>query len=1645
MLDPLRTTTQIEDAYRRYLKTIYPFQRDDLRIKFHRQVDSREMLVKGPLLESTPPFETGCSIKDLVHSGVLAPGFQRLCMTGTLPFDRPLYHHQVEAVRRVVSLDRNVVVATGTGSGKTESFLIPILDHLLREEQKGTLAIPGVRALLLYPMNALVNDQLARLRSILQNYPTITFGRYTGETEEEPAKAESKFFSQFPGQNRVKSELLSRKDMRENPPHILITNYAMLEYLLLRPEDNVFFDTMPSNWRFLVLDEAHIYDGAHGTELAMLIRRVKDRVVRSQPGRLRCIATSATLGNGEKDFPDAARFATSLFGETFEYIRNDPNRQDIIPAKRVPITRGPSVWGPGPATLYRSLTDILSRRAETRDAINSPFSVATESAEEVNDFDPWVEEPAVQYNNIGENDETPDLIAVVRPHIPAALLHSLKSAESDSKFLYLLLRDDARLLHLRQKLLEGPGRLFRIAQDIFPEEDHPEEALIHLVDLAARARLSPDTAPLLSARYHVFVRALEGAFACLNHNAHKDKQANLWLRRYEECPECQSKVFELASCKVCGATYIVAARKPASHPGHFLLRQPRVLVEGGEENREYFLIGETIPEHDEDEDAQAFNQIDAEAWTLCTQCGVAAEGVSLQCECSDSTPRISLQRVKAENKKATLSCVACDTHSNSPLLYRFLTGQDAPVTILATALYHQLPPVGPNQPGFVHPGQGRKLLIFSDNRQDAAFFSPYLTRTYNRLLGRRLIYRALSEDPDGRAGHLRVSDAVDIVSQAAEEAGCFDLGQSRVERKKLAATWIMQEFIALDRRQSLEGMGLLYFRLVQPKGFKVPSPLLQPPWNLTETEAWSVICTLLDTLRLQGAVTFLQGTDPRDEAFAPRNRALYCRRNGSDPKAGILSWVPVRGSNRRLDYLKRLLASLNPDLQEEELRRIALDTLGGLWRFLTGPVFKEILSETTLLKQGTVRQLDHRFFELIPCAEPAGYRCTHCRAATWYNVSGICPSNGCKGKLVPFLPSDLETDHYAALYRQMPPIPLAVEEHTAQWNSDEAAKIQQRFVDGELNALSCSTTFELGVDVGDLQAVLLRNVPPTTANYVQRAGRAGRRTDSAAFVLTFAQRRSHDLSYYAEPERMVSGRVRVPYIVLDNEKIIRRHAQAVLLAAFFRKYARSGGYCGSVGEFFDPQAPSTMTSAADRLAEYAKARPADVLEALLRLLGPDLAKTIAAQSWGWLQTGENDGFLDLLDRVQTEVKGELSIYDALIQEARQNDQDAYAARLQATKRTIRSRQLLGFLASRNLLPKYGFPTDVVPLKTDHLIEGNARKLELERDLRIAIGEYAPGSEVVAGGNVWTSAGLVRLPGKEWQAYSYAVCPVCERFHCEVGPLKKCIGCGATLGGKQSGNFIKPEFGFVVGGAPKSTGETAPRRGYAGRVYFSTYEPQNGQQTEPPWNPVKELQRGEIFVTRRYSRFGELVVLNHGPFSRGFRVCHYCGFAIPDLAGNGKVPHKHPITGRDCSNTYLDRHHLGHKFLTDVVEISFGGPGVLQMQRSTWRSVLYALLEGASAGLGIRRDDIDGTLRFVDTTNAPRLVLFDTVPGGAGHTKRIADHLVEVFRSALERVDRDCCGPETSCYECLRSYYNQIYHAELERGKARDFLRKLLNT
>lgn len=1567
MLDPLTSAASIREDYERYLRTTFAFRDRQWTDEFAQALQGDVKLTKGPYLEVSPPYEAGRSPSELIESGLLTPLMERLA--GAMPLDRPLYLHQEQALEKAIRHRRNLVVATGTGSGKTECFLLSILDGLLREEQLGTLKTPGVRALLLYPMNALANDQVKRLRRLLARLPEVTFGRYVGETTQDRRKAEEDFRHRYPHEPRIPNELVSREAMQDTPPHILLTNFAMLEYLLLRPRDSALFDGPTGrHWRYLVLDEAHVYDGAKGTEIAMLLRRVRDRVNGSVRRQIQCFATSATLGRGVDDYPAITEFAQRLFDEPFEWSE-DPLRRDVIGPRRKALR-----FGEPDRPLSSSLRSALLKAHQEGAGTTQLADIARDTRLSLSEY---------------EVQATPE------------------------RFLATLLSRDPAIHRCWDVMQGGSRSLESVAADVFKSSSAQAE-LVDLVALGTRARMDPESAPLLPARYHFFVRSLEGAYVCL-HPEHPSTERRLRLARHEACPSCrpnrEAAMFELGSCRRCGAAYLCGELAPGDR-----LLLPRIGAPLA-----YLLLGKALTEGDDDEDEVALQEAESTGTALyvCPACRRVGPD-SQPCDCS-GVPVIRVSRAEPRRKGDVLRrCLACAGRANSEIVLRVLTGADAPVAVIATSLYQQLPPTADMGNSLV--GEGRKLLCFSDSRQDAAFFAPYIERTYGRALRRRLIHQALRE---AGGTPLRLEELVLPVVRAAEVGLVLDPEASHVTRRSEVRSWLMQEVVAPDRRQSLDGVGLAETRVAFPARFQPPAPLLD--LGLSDAEVRSLLQLLLRTLWSAVAVTFPPDVDVRDEAFEPRNRELGCRLEGCEP--GVIAWLPAVGSNRRLDLLEKVLNAKRSSADPRDLLR-------GLWDYLTSPngPWSKTLASHTDRARGTLWRISHDSLEFAAAGDDAKpLVCSTCRQVQWQDVAGVCSSYRCNGLVTPPTSQVLPGAHYRKLYESLRPIGLVAQEHTAQWTPDEASRIQDSFVRGEVNVLSCSTTFELGVDVGEVEAVLLRNVPPSPSNYLQRAGRAGRRTTAAAFVVTYAQRRNHDNFHYATPEHLIDGVILPPTVYLDNANIVRRHVHSVAFAAFERLSQQPHE---TVSEFF--RCSGQQASACDEFVTWMRGRPAPLGEILGRIVPTQLAHEVGLAEWTWVEAlvtqSDTNATWGWLARAKDDVVGEIAALEAAESEASLAKKHARAAALQRQRRTVETQRLLSFLASRNVLPKYGFPVDVVVLDLARTGDDMAARIELDRDLRIAIVEFAPEAELVAGKALWRSRGLGKRPDRDWPVRGWAVCGICGAFRQGLATPLACTTCGATQNA-LSGEFVIPVFGFVGARADrKQPGEARPPSAGFVEVYFSEYQANDPSRLEPSTDTPK--------VSYRYSRQGRITVLNRGQKGRGFEVCEWCGFGrLPPDGQTRRGPrtaHADPRLLRDCNGPLVHRH-LGHEFLTDVLELRLDVP---RFGDEAALSTLYALL-AATPAAGVRLGEMDGTVFRYSPAHSVALILIDDVPGGAGHALRVSGSLRAVFEAARRNVARCECGVDSSCYSCLRHYRNQRWHDVLTRQAALEVLDAVL--
>ena len=1257
ILDINQWPEQIRKRYENYLKTSFYFKDPSLMASFQEALQEEGSLLKGPFTEEPRNFESGNNARLLAREcfpnkeDELLPALE----------DRSLYVHQEQALRATFLEGQNIVVATGTASGKTESFFYPILFELYRQYLDGVLSAPGVRAMILYPMNALANDQRERLGEICKQLQDAgsgfepTFGQYTGQTPED-AKDRWRNASEREEQ-RLPGELVFREEIRNDPPHILLTNYSMLEYLLIRPDDSPLFDNgRGKHWQFLVLDEAHQYRGAKGMEMGMLIRRLKQRLrAGGREGVFRCIATSATLssGEGEDDKKTVAEFAKELFGEAH----------------------------------YSS--GIVFGKVKT--------------------------------------------------------------------------------------VAEGKPR-----------------------------------------RYHAFLRALEGAFL-----VHKNDQDCVALNRKGECEDGSSaEPLEIALCRECGQHYYVGQERNGKLKE--AVRDP---------SQSDFGVDYYLPTEDGDE------------W-LCRRCGMLSKfRPDCDCEASVHVKKCTRHQDHADQLK---ECAACGYQRGSmgDPVQEIVHGADGPSSVIATALHELLPT------------EKRKVLAFTDSRQEAAFFAWYAQDSYEKLRDRNLILRAIKATKISEEG-LSIDDLRSRLLIQWEHAGMFSSASTHEEKSRQIVTAILREALSIEKRLSLSGVGLVTWFVKVPDELRLPLSMQQAPWHFTEDEAFRLIGYLLDELRMRGAINLPEGTPVGWAEVSPNQNQRAYGLGSPGKRRNVSQWdSPAFAVVKH--FLHRILDKSG--LSYDQKQTTAIRLMKDIWRSLRQLDDEPILALAE--RNGTFR-LNPRWLR-INLAEPGEIReCDTCSTLSAHDIRSICPRNGCPGNLRLVASVRLRNDHYRLLYESdnLPPV-LRAEEHTAQIDPELARKLQDNFKTGRIHLLSSSTTFEVGVDLGDLDAVFLRNVPPEPFNYTQRVGRSGRRNDPG-LALTYCRRNPHDLYHYEDPKnRVIHGTVRPPRLQMKNDKIVLRHMAAVALSAFFRENPwRFQEVESFIQDWSNPRAASD-------LSKYCYGN--NKLKAALSEIVPRNmhGRTgLEDNTWDNRITGPDSRFADV-------EKGVCADYLAMENLKKENyERGMPIDRLSRRMKTIAEERPLNFLSRKAIIPKYGFPVDVVELEI-RSDDGNSNKVILQRDLSQAIAEYAPGGKVVANKLEWESYGVKKVPGKEWKV-SYYQYDRARNFkewpeNGEGGARKK---------------YLIPEFGFLT---PLFTKPSAPQRRamrqYTTRPFFPGFK----EDFQPETRAISGIQ-----ITKAVP--GTLVILCEGKDRQGFLICRSCGAHMMQ----SKVPHKSP-SNSECS-------------------------------------------------------------------------------------------------------------------------------------------------
>ncbi|MCX8037905.1 MAG: DUF1998 domain-containing protein, partial [Candidatus Sumerlaeia bacterium] len=548
--------------------------------------------------------------------------------------------------------------------------------------------------------------------------------------------------------------------------------------------------------------------------------------------------------------------------------------------------------------------------------------------------------------------------------------------------------------------------------------------------------------------------------------------------------------------------------------------------------------------------------------------------------------------------------------------------------------------------------------------------------------------------------------------------------------------------------------------------------------------------------------------------------------------------------------------------------------------------------------------------------------------------------------------------------------------------------------------------------------------PPETYNYVQRVGRVGRR-GHPGFAITYCRRNPHDLYHWANlrtnRDRLLSGRIGAPLLAIQNAKIVSRHVMATVLSFFFRRFPER---FQTVKHFFASlEDPRGVIDLQAFLSDHRK----EIEVSLDAIVPKELHDKLGLGTEDWIER-----IFDKLRDAQSELSSDYKYIREL--ESDCAGKREYKTAEWASKRadTIAGEKTLEFLSRKAVIPKYGFPVDVVELDT-----GPARQsrecfdVQLQRDLSVAISEFAPTSKLIANKKEWTSYGLKKVLDKEWPRKQYKRCSKHNAFmQWEKGQAEPASACDCRY---IRGQYIIPKFGFVTdSNDPQEPRRRWPRM-FSTRPCFAGLSIPNPSTIEfPPQSP-------EVIVQKACP--GRMVVLCEGRKSEGFYICGQCG------AGFLSPPDDHKTAyGKQCPGP-CTQVSLGHEIETDVLQIKFHR-AIEASINPLWfaYSLAYALAEAAAEVLEIPSNDLSAAVAQCEGRQVPPIILYDNVPGGAGLVARLEEETIlrRCLAVAQNRVSGACgCAENTSCYGCLRSYRNQFVHDKMQRGPVFCYLQAIL--
>ncbi len=1633
-----------------------------------------ELWVEGAASSLSSPY----SLANLAAEGQFSQGLLEQ-LQGELPPERRLYSHQAEAILAAPPDHRGVqpalFITAGTGAGKTESFLLPMLNHLWTRPRQGS----GVRALILYPMNALVNDQVHRLESWLSGQDRLSLCRFTSETPESRREARRKQLElgrphlrltrrQARGWEDDQGRELA-PELRRLPPDILITNYSMLEYMLARPQDQCFFGEA---LEVVVLDEAHLYTATLAAEITLLLRRFLERCDRS-PQQILQIATSATIGSGAKEF------AAQLFSRHIEEVV-------LIQGQRAPL-------------------DLATAAPPAAGAL------------------PWLGEETFQISGLGQDREGAEyflesladckqLVRLLEPFVaPEALQSALKTSGGlVCHFLYAALQSAPAYHQLARRLREQPfAPASQLALQVLGRPDLG--TLTALLSLLATARQELHGLPLLPHRLHLLVRAPQGLQVCLNpqcngpHENRFSPYGPVVSPGGELCPHCQSTTLELLRCRQCGQAALGAdLDKGNLRPGKSLvLGQPS--LSGGDLHYSLQLCKLAGPGS-----GPSFRRLGA-----CPVCEAGLEdfhplqsqpglyqSVVAETVYAEIPPLVGQRHPETLPGQGRRLLAFSDSRSGAARLGPQLRMQHE-TKLVRSLLAREL---NQGQQGQVAPLQVQLQQV------EQALASAGLPEVARQALEASAL--SLRQQLEVVQGGLSVGQLAEQLARYPEVCQIYEpvaAEQHQVEswnersldfHHQLVAgqglTSRLAEELAMPLRDTfflLEACGLAEVVYPGLVGLKPPEELwalLPRPCRQQLEPKWpELIAALLDTLRLDRAITL--GDPLTDRDF----------RAGKSPLGNWVTLADFTGRtarHRRRRFLAEVLerAGGPPEQAEEVLAAIfqQLFALGQVSSSLGGYGQRQGLAwlESNPAYRGgdePEKALRIRFAGLQVRQPVQLYLCSRTGRVYPRGPLGCAPAQGCVGTLVPVNPEQLEQHPACTRVRRdilesnLFRLGLWAEEHSAQLAPGEAQRLQELFRAGMRNLLSCTTTMELGIDIGGLSATLLANVPPGKANYLQRAGRVGRRSDGSSVVVTFCRSQAYDQEVFRRFGDFLTRDLRKPTVFLHRPRIAQRHLHAWLLGSFFAQlyspeqqvgamtaFGRMGGFCGL------PTASKSTREQSRRQAEPCVAlMPPEPTPPWWPAAGQNLSVVDAFRAWVEWVADQQDRFQARLqplflgtplrlerstfEQVLKQLEeilygapqgwqdsGWVPVYRQLLSAWEQLSDPAQANSLYYRLKALYESTVIETLGDRQFLPRYGFPIGLQRLRVQEPQEKGDRqedRYRLERAGFLALREYVPGSRLMVGGKVVTSRGLL----KHWTGAAMddafgiraegTECSQGHYYYARSGRLGDCPVCGSAPR-KQHQYLLFPRHGYTT--AAWDPPSYRLQIDYVGEVsqVSTAFAAGQDDQNCADFAEIEGLRA-------RYRAGGEIVSYNQGRHQRGFALCTVCGYADserelgPELAPGQRW--KRELAANLKLPTGFAQHAPLHRTQRDRPCWGEAGAGVMRNQLlAAWETTDVVLLEwpeisahmGLVATLGEALRLAGAELLELDQRELGMLcsplpqgfgsLLFDNVPGGAAHVYELFQAGREWLRRAHQVLYRDAehhARCQKACIDCILSY------------------------